>query len=142
MRRPGRPARRGFSLIDTIAAVVVLAIAVPPMLWSLRAAHDQRVDPVLASTARWLATEKLEDAVGDRHSTTRGWSWLVPGNYPAEPGVAGFPAFGRTVTLTETGPDLALPGSGYMTIVVAVSWTDATGTGRTLTVSTVVTEYS
>ncbi|MCZ6542471.1 MAG: type II secretion system protein, partial [Planctomycetota bacterium] len=65
----------GFTLLETIAAVVILALAIPPMLWAVREAHIQRVNPMLASKARWLATEKLEDIIADRHSTTRGWAY-------------------------------------------------------------------
>ena len=62
--------RRGFTLIETIAAIVILAIALPPMLFAIRDAHVQRVNPVLVSQARWLATEKLEDILADRHSAS------------------------------------------------------------------------
>jgi hypothetical protein len=127
--------------METIAAVVILAIGIPPMLWAIGDAHIQRVNPLLASRARWLATAKLEDVIADRHSGTRGYAYLVPSNYPAETPVAGEPAFSRVVSLTETGPDLITPGTGYTTVEIAVTWTDATATVRTLTVSTVLTEY-
>ena len=42
----------GFTLIETIAAVVMLSIAVPPMMWAINEAHMQRVNPVLVSRAR------------------------------------------------------------------------------------------
>ena len=133
----------GFTLIETIAAIVILAVAIPPMLWSVRVSHIQRINPMLASKARWVATEKLEDIIADRHSTTRGWAYLEdPANYPAEPTISGYPGFSRTVTLTETLADLSTPGDGYMTVAVAVQWTDATGIVRTLSVSTVLTEYT
>jgi Tfp pilus assembly protein PilV len=132
---------RSFTLLETIAAVVLLGVGIPPLLWAIREAHVQRVNPVMASTARWLVTEKLEDVLADRHSTTRGYDYLVSGNYPAEVSVAGFSGFSRSVTLTETTADLVTPGEGYMTVTVEVSWTDATSTVRTLSVSTVVTEY-
>ena len=134
--------RGGFTLIETIAAIVILAIALPPMLFAIRDAHVQRVNPMLASQARWLATEKLEDILADRHSETRGYDFLTAGNYPAEPSVSGFPAFARSVSLTETGPDLVTPGQGYMTVTVQVSWVDATSTARTLSIATVITEYT
>ena len=134
--------RGGFTLIETIAAIVILAIALPPMLFAVRDAHVQRVNPMLASQARWLATEKLEDILADRHSETRGYDYLTPGNYPAEPSVSGFPAFGRSVTFAETEADLSSPGDGYMTVTVHVSWVDATSTARTLSIATVITEYT
>jgi prepilin-type N-terminal cleavage/methylation domain-containing protein len=135
-RRP-----QGFTLIETLAALLLLAVAVPPMLWALRDAHVQRVGPMQVSTARWLAVEKLEDVIADRHAPSRGYGYLIAGNYPLEPAVPGYADFSRRVTLTETGPDLVAAGVGYMKVAVEVSWTDATGTPRSQTVSTVVTEY-
>ena len=130
--------------METVAAIVILAIAVPPMVWALREGHTQRVNPVMASTARWLLTEKLEDIIADRHSTTRGWAYLIPGNYTAESPVTDFDGFDRSVTLTEYQADLTTTDSdgGYMVVDVVVDWTDATGTNRAVTISTVVTEYT
>lgn len=131
-----------FTLIETIAAVVILAVAIPPMLWAVRDAHVGRVDSVLSSRARWLATEKLEDVIADRHSTTRGYGYLTAGNYPAESPVTGFANFSRSVSLTETDADLITPGSGYMNVTVSVTWNDAMGTARTMAISTVLTDYT
>lgn len=139
--RAGRT-RRGFTLIETIAAIVILAIAIPPMLWALRDAHVQRVSPVLASRARWLATMKLEDVIADRHSTNRGYAYLMDGNYANESPVAGWSQFDRSIAITETEADLVTAGSGYKTVTVQVSWTDASQTARSLSVSTVLTEYT
>lgn len=140
------PARRqrGFTLVETIASIVILAVAVPPMMWAIREAEAERVTPVMASRARWLAVEKLEDIIADRHSTTRGWAHLVPANYTAETPVSGFTGMNRTVTLTEYTWNLATTSSdgGYMVVDVDVTWTDGTGTLQTLSISTVLTEYS
>lgn len=132
---------RGFTLIETVAALVILAVAIPPMMWALRDSQVRRVTTVQASTARWLAVEKLEDIIADRHSTTRGYPWLVSGNYAAESPVTGNAGFDRAVTFNETGPDLVTPGAGYMTVTVTVSWTDATATARQLSIAAVLTDY-
>jgi prepilin-type N-terminal cleavage/methylation domain-containing protein len=132
---------RAFTLIESIAAIVILAIAIPPMLWSIKQAHVQRVNPMMASKARWLATEKLEDIIADRHSTTRGYAFVAGGNYPTENPVAGSPGFRRSVSINETGADLTTPGLGYKRATVTVTWTDATGASRSLSVATVVTDY-
>lgn len=131
-----------FTLIETLGAMVILAIAIPPMLWAVRDAHVGRVDAILSSRARWLVTEKLEDVIADRHSTTRGYSYLVTGNYPAEFPVTGFANFDRSVAFTETGADLITFGSGYMNVTVSVTWNDAMGTARTMAISTVLTDYT
>ena len=136
-----RARRRGFTLIETIAAIVIVAVALPPMMWSIREAHAERANPVLASRARWLVVSKLEDVIADRNSTTRGYAYLVAGNYPAEPTIVGYPGFSRSITLNETLADLSTSGDGYMNVLVSVSWIDAQGTSRTLDISTVLAEY-
>jgi len=137
-RRP----KHGVTLIETIIAIVLLALALPPMLWSIRGAQLQRANPVLASRARWLAESRLEDIIADRHSATRGYDWLAAANYPDEPTMPGFPGFSRRVVLAETLADLATPGDGHMSVTVEVSWTDAGREPRTLSVTTVLTEYA
>ena len=88
--------KHGFTLIETVASIVILAVAVPPIMWAISEAEAERVTPVMASRARWLAVEKLEDVIADRHSTTRGWSYLIPGNYAAETPVTGFTGMNRS----------------------------------------------
>ncbi len=142
--------RAGFTLMETIAAMVILAVAVPPMLWAVTESQRQRMNPMMASKARWLAVERIEDVIADRHSTTgKGYDWIVNSNdYVDEnPGdIAGNPGFKRTVVLTETGADLdvlnPVVGGGYLTVTVAVGWTDAKGITQTLDISTVLTDYS
>lgn len=140
-----QPRRKGFSLIETVVAVFILAIAVPPMMWAVRQAQRQRVNPMLASKARWLAVEKIEDVIADRHSVSgsRGYDFLTTGNYPTEAkgSISGYPQFERRVTFNETEADLSTPGDGYMNVTVEVEWNDASGQTETLSISTVLTEY-
>ena len=128
--------------MEAIVAIVVLSLAVPSMVWAIRMAHNGRVDPVQASRARWLASEKLEDVIADRNSTTRGYSYVVTANYPSEGSISGFPGFTRSVAITETGANLVSAGTGYKRVVVTVSYTGAAGTPRAMALSTVVTEYT
>jgi type II secretory pathway pseudopilin PulG len=130
-----------FTLIEAIIAIVILSVAMPPMLWAIRDSQTSRVSPILTSRARWLATEKLEDVIADRHSTTRGYSYVVSGNYAAEPTITGFPGFSRSVAITESGAAFVTGGTGYKLITVTVSWTDARAQSRSLALSTVVTDY-
>ena len=120
----------------------MLAILIPPTMWALREGHQGRINPVLVSRARWLATEKLEDIIADRHSTTRGYAYLLAGNYAAESSISGFPGFSRAVAFSETASDLSSPGSGYKRVTVTVSWIDAKGTPRSLAIATVLTDYT
>ncbi len=132
--------RRGFTLIDAVVAIVILGVATPPMLVALAGAHRDRVLPAMASQARWLAMEKLEDILADRSSPTRGWDYVDAANYPDEPSAPGMPGYSRAVTITETGADLQSPGTGYKTIEVAVGWMGADSQPHELTLATVVTE--
>lgn len=142
MHQNRRFRRRGFTLIEAVAAIVILGIAVPPCLWAIRQAQIHRVSAMLPSKARWLAIEKLEDIIADRHSTTRGFTYLTGANYPNESSIAGSPGFTRSVSFTQTKADLTTAGTGYMKTTVTVGWTDTTGTARSLAISTVITDYT
>ena len=133
---------KSFTLIETIAAVVILSIAVPPLIWSIRDAHAQRADPIMAVKAYWLASAKLEDIIADRHSATLGYDYLISGNYPDEYNITGYPGFSRFTLLSETQADLVSPGTGYMVVTVQVQWQDTNGQSRQLSISTVLTEYT
>ena len=140
--------RPGFTLIETIAAIVILAVAVPPMLWAITESQRQRINPMMVSRARWLAVERIEDVIADRHSTTlKGYNWVVNLNdYVVEnPGdIIDYLNFGREVKLKETGADLGVlvVGGGYLIVTVEVDWVDAKGNNQTLDISTVLTDYT
>ena len=138
--------RAGFTLIETIAAIIILAVAVPPMLWAVTESQRQRMNPMMASKARWLAVERIEDVIADRHSSAaKGYNWVVNLNdYVVEnPGdIAGYPGFRREVALLETEADLVTPATaGYLTVTVTVGWVDAKGDNKTLDILTVLTDY-
>lgn len=137
----GRTRHSAFTLIEAIIAIVILAVAMPPMLWAIQDSQSTRSAPILTSRARWLATEELEDIIADRHSTTRGYAYVLASNYPAEPTIAGFPGYSRAVAVTETGAAFASGGTGYKLVTVTVSWTDGRRQARSLSLSTVVTDY-
>jgi prepilin-type N-terminal cleavage/methylation domain-containing protein len=141
-RAVNRSRRAGFTLIEAIAAMVILSVALPPMLWAIRDAQVRRVGPIMASRARFLATEKLEEVIADRHSATRGYAWVATARYADEASVAGFPGFARAVAVAETDASLVGAGTGYKTVTVTISWTDVGGIPRSLVVSTVITDYT
>jgi type II secretory pathway pseudopilin PulG len=134
--------QRAFTVIEAVAAVVVIGVAIPPMLWGVKQAHAYRSSQLLASKARWLAAERLEDIIADRHSTTRGYTYVLTANYPAEAQVSGFANFSRSVSVQETGADLASPGAGYKSVTCSVGYKDGTGTTRSLAITTVLTDYN
>lgn len=133
--------RTAFTLIEAIAVIVVLSIAFPPMLWALHQAHNARVVPARMSVARWLAAEKLENVIADRHSTTRGYTYLTAASYPAESSVTGFTGFTRSVAFAETAADLSSTGAGFKRVTVTVGFQDGLGTPRSFSLTTIVTDY-
>lgn len=140
MRRSSH--HHGFTLIEAIIALVILSVAIPAMMVALGDAQRKRAAPVLDSRARWLAAEKLEDIIADRHSATRGYSYISSGNYPAESPVAGFAGFSRNTTIAETDASLAAAGTGYKTVTVTVTYAGVTGASRSFSIATVVTDYT
>ena len=126
---------------EAIAAIVVLSVAIPGMFWALRDAQIRRADPALDTRARWLATEKLESIIADRHSASRGYSYVINANYPSEASVAGFAGFSRSTSVSETAADLASAGTGYKRVTVTVSYTGGNAQSRTLSLSTILTDY-
>lgn len=133
--------QRGLTLIEAVAALVVLAVAAPASLWAIRDATVLRSSSVMATKARCLAVEKIEDVIADRNSTTRGWGFVVNGNYTAENPVSGYAGFGRSVTVSETGASLNGGGTGYKTVTVTVTWIDPRSGAQSLSLTTVLTDY-
>ncbi len=142
--RQNRRRARAFTLVEAIIALVILSVAVPSMLLAVRAYSNRRADAIFASRARWLASERLEDIIADRHSNNRGYSYVISSNYPAEASVTGFTNFARSTSITETATDLTTsqPGSGIKVATVTVTYTDEQGGSRSFALSTVLTSYT
>ncbi len=131
-----------FTLIEAIAAIVILTVAIPPIVVGISDAHRRRSGPVLFERARWLAAERLEDVIADRHSSIRGYAYITNANYPAETSINGFTAFSRTTSITETGPTLVAAGTGYKTVTVTVTFPNPIAAPLSFAVSTVITDYT
>lgn len=135
--------RRGFTLVEAIAALVLLGVTVPPLVMALSTSSLRRGDAVLASRARWIASERLEQVLADRYSAARGYAWVITSNYPAESTLAGRPGFSRTTTITEVAADLttAQAGSGIKLATTTVSYTTSRRVTASFSMSTVLTNY-
>ncbi len=134
------PQRRAFTLIEAITAIVILGTAMPAMLMALGQAHRDRISPAMASQARWIAIEKLEDVIADRSSPSRGWDYIDGANYPDEASITDSPGYTREVDIAETSADLQSVGTGYKTVSVTVEWTHSDGQTHTVVLATVMTE--
>ncbi len=64
--------RRGFTLMEAIAALVVLGILIPPTVAMMRDAARSRVDAVSLTRATWLAAAVMEQVIADVNSENLG----------------------------------------------------------------------
>jgi Tfp pilus assembly protein PilV len=112
---------RGFTLIEVVLIIVIAAVAVLPlsMLFANGSIHSG--DARNAALAAELAQAKMEEITADKNSPTRGFSYLVAANYPAENPVAAFSGYQRSVTFS---PDSTYDGVTFRTAQVTVTCTN------------------
>lgn len=110
--------RRGASLFELVMVILIIGAGVVPILGAYREAARQGPRGELQTRAAFLAAEKMEEILADRHSPSRGFAWLLPASYPAETAIAGFPGFRRD---TAVGPDVAVDGVTVRPVTVSVS---------------------
>jgi prepilin-type N-terminal cleavage/methylation domain-containing protein len=118
----------GFTLIETIITLAVLAIAVVGVLSVFITGTIGSANPQAFTQASHLVQEQIDTIHGDRQDSARGFSWIIPGNYPLESPVASFGDFSRSTSIfCVTGADLNTDSgspppcaSGYTHITVTV----------------------
>lgn len=78
-KRIGKPrgARRGFSLLEVVAVVLILAIAVPPTIAVLQQRTTDRVNAVNTARATVLAQGVLEHVLADAQSSAAGQGYAA-----------------------------------------------------------------
>jgi Tfp pilus assembly protein PilV len=149
-----RTLRRGASLIEAVAVVLVLAIAVPPTITWMDRAAARRMDSIQIIRATNLASSVLDQILSDAATTDVG---AQPTTYLDTPttglrarlatltaidlaaGVSYDAAFGPLVASTlastgDAGRDL------YRVVTVTSSYTDSTGVVRTVPITGIVTK--
>ncbi|MBL4591530.1 MAG: prepilin-type N-terminal cleavage/methylation domain-containing protein [Phycisphaerales bacterium] len=152
--------RRGFSLIEVVIAVIILAIAVPPMLGLLDSTAARRADAVNTTRATILASSVLEGVLADVASTDAllGMAALDDANAYLNTPTTGFVArmmntttsyvkYGFTYTV-EIGSLVSADGtvsasSGeniFRVVTVRVVYPSAVGADFSLPISLMVTE--
>ena len=156
-RRPA--SRRGFSLIEAVVVVLALAIALPTTLVWLENANDRRAESVHQTRATALATLVMEHVLADVSSKSSGlgFSALADSAAYLDTAVTGLKARLSPVTSLYSGMNLTydvtigglVDKSGvttgsttqdvFRTVSVAVTYSAADGTPRTVTVQSMVT---
>lgn len=158
LRQPLR--RRAFTLVESLAVIVVLAIAVPPAVSMMTDSAKAQADSVTLARATWFATGILEYVMADASSDAPllGFAAFDDDDaYLNTPGtglydrmdsiIAHYNAMGLTQGVT-VGP--LANASGVVTgdadedifrnITVSVTWTTLGGAERTLNIGAMVTE--
>ncbi len=116
--------RRSVTIIEVVAAIVILSIALPPMMQAFAEASSQTIQPSLAAVASFLAIDRMEEVVARRYRGTDGYTAISTANFPAEAPVTGFASFNRTVNISFVDHSLATVGTdqGYKKVEVVVTW--------------------
>lgn len=150
--RTPQPRRRGTSLIEAVAVVLVLAICVPPTIAWMMSGAQRRDDAVRIIRATTLAQAVMEQVLCDASNTDVG---AAPAAY-LDTAVTGLRARLSSVASIYTGAgfsydvafgplsDASLTVTGapaadlYRTVTVTVSYTSARGAAVSIPVSGVV----
>lgn len=114
--------RRSATIIEIVAAIVILGVAMPTLMSAFGDAAVQSIGPYQRGIASLLAIERMEEIVARRYRGTDGYSAITTANFPSESPVSGFATFDRSVTVTFTNAALATVGSdqGYKLVRVNV----------------------
>jgi type II secretory pathway pseudopilin PulG len=159
MTRTRRQLRGGFTLIEAVVIVLVCAIALPATLTWLDEANQRRVDSVNATRATALGTCVMEHILADvsSKSPTLGFGALANSNAYLNAAGTGLQARLSSITSLYTGMGMtysvnigslvdrtgAVTGNPtndvYRIVTVAVSFTGADGSPRTVNLESMVT---
>jgi prepilin-type N-terminal cleavage/methylation domain-containing protein len=96
----------GFTLVELILVVLVATVALYPIASMFANATADSVEPELVTQAVFLAQARLEAALADYHAA----GYAAVAAYPDETGIAGFPGFVVTVSVS---PDSTYDGVAF-----------------------------
>lgn len=154
--------RRGFTLIEAVIAIVVLAIAVPATTAMIRDATVARADSAQTARALWLGQAICEQILADAASADpslgmEGFTDQHAYVGAAETGLrdrletllSDYEPFGMDFELS-IGPLVAVSGTAsgdpdrdvYRSIEVRVLWRSATGDQNSMPLSLIVTDLT
>jgi len=108
----------GFTLVEVVLILVIAAVAVLPLGMLFANTSIRSGDARNSMVAAELAQSKMEELTADKNSPSRGFSYLIAANYPAENPVAAFPGYSRTVAFA---PDSSYDGVTFRTATVTVT---------------------
>jgi Tfp pilus assembly protein PilV len=109
----------GFTLPEVVLILVIAAVAVLPLGMLFANSSIRSSEARNATVMAQLAQAKMEELAADKSSTSRGFSYLVAANYPAENPVAAFAGYSRSVAFA---PDSVYDGVTFRTVSVTVAF--------------------
>lgn len=119
---------RGFSLIESVVVIIVLAISVPPSLQLLDSAAATRADAINATRATLLGSSVLEQVLGDVHSSDAALGFDALADSSAYLSTSTTGLYDRITPLTDTYTALGLT---YSVTIGPLAEADGTVTGDT-----------
>lgn len=152
--------RRAFTLVESLAVVVVLSIAIPPAVSMMIDAAKTQADSVKMTRATWFATSILENIIADVNSDDANLgfnalddsaAYLTAPSTGLNNRLSGVIAFYNGYGFTHSvqvgalsnaaGKVTGVPADDvFRTITVGVTWTNMNGVSRTLNIGAVVTD--
>ena len=109
----------GFTLPEVVLILVIAAVAVLPLGMLFANSSIRSSEARNATVMAQLAQAKMEEIAADKSSSSRGFSYLIAANYPAENPVAAFSGHSRSVAFA---PDSVYDGVTFRTVSVTVAF--------------------
>lgn len=162
MIRPCIPTRRGFTLIEAIAAIIILALTAPVTLSVLSDAAASRIDALNTTRATWYAGAVIEHILADVSSGSPGLGFDAladADHYLNDPGAGLEARLGKLVAPyadlgmsheVVIGAPVAADGVAtgdadldlYRYVTVTIHWTSARHGAKALDVGVLVGEVA
>lgn len=123
--------RGGFTLVEVLAAVVLLSIGLLAVLSAAQAARETQQRAVCMAAGRTVAQSKIEEA--------RATSWASLDGLAGSTSDPSLPAGNTIVVATsQFNNSLGQPDADLKKVTVTVSWPEADGTPRAVVYETVI----
>ena len=116
--------RRALSLVEVVIAMVILAIAVPPLMFQMAAGVQQQETVLIQQNLTQLASERMWQIYADHADPTRGYAYIVDASYPPESAPLTLAGYTRQTTILEVSATdyvTAEPDSGLKRFRVIVT---------------------
>lgn len=116
--------RRGLTLVEVIVALVVLALAVPPLLLQVAGGIERQNRSDVQQNLARLASDRLWEIFTAHANPDAGYDEIDAASYPDETAPAGLTGYARSTTIREVAPtnySTPLTGSGIKRFRIVVT---------------------